>query len=441
MLYRIIINNYKSFAEAQQFDAFPNLRRDDFLQHLHPNAPVPVLKESAIYGANGSGKSNFVQALAFLKRYVVTETDVPALRSWYGENQFRLPVSSEPQPIEFTLEFGIGESMYIYNVAIDQNGVAEENLYKSGRGKASPTPIFTRESTRVNFFISTIGEETRRIFMRQLEENPALSVLGINGRQRLIDYPLLDEAFDWFKNYLKIVAVDRDMPWLIEQLLDQEQILDFVNDIYAKIGLGIERMSIVESDMDEWISSHESAKTSLLNKMLGARSDAKHSISQMKDSAPALDIVERDGRQKVREFVFRQLGRNGYVGDMDATMQSTGTLRLLTLIPAIYYATEEECTVLVDEIDNGIHPILIKKLIEHFGNNTQAKGQLIFTTHETALLNQKELLRADEIWFTEKIDGVTRMYSLNDFKPHKTISIENGYLEGRYGAIPFLGEL
>ncbi len=441
MLYRIIISNYKSFAEVQQFDAFPNPRRDNFLQHIHRGAPVPVLKESAIYGANGSGKSNFVQALSFLKRYVVTEMDIPVLRSWYVDNRFRLPVSDESQPIEFTLEFGIGESMYIYNVAINQTGIVEENLYKSGRGKASPTPIFTRENTRVNFFISTIGEETRRIFIRQLAENPALSVLGINGRQRLTDYPLLDEAFDWFKKYLKIVAIDRDMPWLIEQLLDQEQILDFVNDMYSKIGLGIERMSIVESDIEEWMSSHESAKNTLLNKMLGARSDVKHSISQMKDSAPAFDIVDRDGHQKVREFVFRQLGRNGYVGDMDATMQSTGTLRLLTLIPAIYYATKEECTVFVDEIDNGIHPILIKKLIEYFGNDTEAKGQLIFTTHETALLNQKELLRADEIWFTEKENGVTRLYSLNDFKPHKTISIENGYLEGRYGAIPFFGEL
>ena len=83
-------------------------------------------------------------------------------------------------------------------------------------------------------------------------------------------------------------------------------------------------------------------------------------------------------------------------------------------------------------------PILIKHLIKFFGNS-ETNGQLIFTTHETPLLNQQELLRADEVWFTEKKSGETQMYSLNDFKYHKSLSVENGYLDGRFGAIPFLG--
>ena len=97
-------------------------------------------------------------------------------------------------------------------------------------------------------------------------------------------------------------------------------------------------------------------------------------------------------------------------------------------------------TVVIDEIDNGIHPLLIKLLVKYFGKS-DTKGQLIFTTHETPLLNQQELLRADEVWFTEKKSGETQMYSLNDFKYHKSLSIENGYLDGRFGAIPFLGTL
>ena len=66
---------------------------------------------------------------------------------------------------------------------------------------------------------------------------------------------------------------------------------------------------------------------------------------------------------------------------------------------------------------------------------------MIFTTHETALLNQQELLRPDEVWMIEKLEGTSRMYSLNDFKIHKTLSLENGYLDGRFGAIPFLGTI
>ena len=97
-------------------------------------------------------------------------------------------------------------------------------------------------------------------------------------------------------------------------------------------------------------------------------------------------------------------------------------------------------TIVIDEIDNSIHPILIKGLIKFFGNSN-SNGQLIFTTHETALLNQQELLRPDEVWMIEKKCGVSNMYSLNDFKIQKTFSLENGYLDGRFGAIPFLGSI
>lgn len=125
---------------------------------------------------------------------------------------------------------------------------------------------------------------------------------------------------------------------------------------------------------------------------------------------------------------------------MECGTQSTGTLRLLTLVPAIYYAIYRHKTIVVDEIDNSIHPILIKELIKLF-ENSDSNGQLIFTTHETALLNQQELLRPDEVWMIEKKWGVSNMYSLNDFKIHKTLSLENGYLDGRFGAIPFLGSV
>ena len=155
---------------------------------------------------------------------------------------------------------------------------------------------------------------------------------------------------------------------------------------------------------------------------------------------PLLTITEEDGVRTVKELLFHQLGIGGYVGTMECEAQSSGTLRLLTLVPAIYYAIYEGKTIVIDEIDNSIHPILIKGLIKFFGNSN-SNGQLIFTTHETALLNQQELLRPDEVWMIEKKCGVSNMYSLNDFKIHKTLSLENGYLDGRFGAIPFLGSI
>ena len=137
--------------------------------------------------------------------------------------------------------------------------------------------------------------------------------------------------------------------------------------------------------------------------------------------------------------MFEQFGKDGFSKEMDIQAQSDGTVRLLSLMPAFYDAMKVGKTVVIDELDHSIHPHLVRELVRYFSSQ-KTKGQLIFTTHQTCLLNQN-FIRTDEVWLVEKKDGCTHMYSLNDFKIHNTISLENGYLEGRYGAIPFIGDL
>ena len=96
---------------------------------------------------------------------------------------------------------------------------------------------------------------------------------------------------------------------------------------------------------------------------------------------------------------------------------------------------------LIDEVERSLHPILIKEIITKLSESETAKGQLVFTTHESCLLDQ-DILRPDEIWFAQKDqDQATQFYPLSDFNIHKTANIENGYLNGRYGGIPFLSNL
>ncbi len=117
------------------------------------------------------------------------------------------------------------------------------------------------------------------------------------------------------------------------------------------------------------------------------------------------------------------------------------TVRLLDFVPAFCDIITINKVFIIDEIERSIHPLLIKELIRKFSHDEKTKGQLIFTTHESNLLDQ-EIFRQDEIWFVEKDkNGSTDLYSLNDFKEHKTIDIRKGYLNGRYGSIPFLGNL
>ena len=142
----------------------------------------------------------------------------------------------------------------------------------------------------------------------------------------------------------------------------------------------------------------------------------------------------KNGEQIVQEFMFEQLGVDGYKKKMDITSQSDGTVRLLTLIPALYDASRGN-VIVVDEIENSMHPMLIFTLLKYFFNR-ESKGQLICTTHLTLLQDQQELVRPDELWKVEKENGNSVMTSFNDYKIHNTMNIRKGYEEGRYGGIP-----
>lgn len=438
MLYRVIIDNYKSFAEETAFDLFPNPKRETFPNHVYGEGATPVLKSTAIYGANGAGKSNLIKGMQFIKEFTTTMStgkDAQKMHNWYLNNRFKLPVEDESKPITMVVEFENNSQAYIYCIEIDIDGVKSESLLLSGLGKSNHV-VFQRDRESVVFKKAKVVESIKKILERQIAENPFGSVLAINGVLHLVEDEHMRNAFLWFLEKLEVVEISRDIPWLIEHFKDNADMMNFVGEIFTKVGLGIQSLYIKDESFDQWLKnvSQEEGKVAdiMTNKGL--------SLSKMIDDVPMLTVTEEDGKRLVREFVFQQVGRNGSLCDMDVMSQSTGTLRLLTLIPAIYFAINKGKTVLIDEIDNGIHPMLIKNLVKFFGES-KSNGQLIYTTHETALLNQQELLRPDEVWFVEKVEGCTKMYSLNDFKIHKTISIENGYLDGRFGAIPFIGTL
>lgn len=122
-------------------------------------------------------------------------------------------------------------------------------------------------------------------------------------------------------------------------------------------------------------------------------------------------------------------------------MESDGTKRLLDYIPMLHSILKESEVVVIDEIERSIHPSVIKELIRLISKDDKMNGQLIFSTHETCLLDQ-DILRTDEIWFAQKnLSGATQLYSLSDFNVHSTANVENGYLNGRYGGIPFMNDL
>lgn len=424
---------------------FPNNKRENFLNHVYNDAgQIPVLKSCALYGANGSGKSNFISALKFIKEFATDfnlDANANLVTNVFKANRFKLPAMSADTPMNFLIEFGGKLDVYLYSVEIYESGEIEEALYISGKGSATNQLLFNRKGETVAFAEDITSAEMEQVFSRQLKANPSQSVLSIIGRLHLVDNKYISDAYHWLDRGLEIIDVDHKIPWLVELLRQQSDVFKFIKEVFANIGLGIKDMTIKNESFEDWLKHADAEDKSAVANLLDALPDGEagnKSISKMNRSFPQLTFTEEDGIRTVSELLFHQLGKNSFVGTLGCGAQSSGTLRLLTLVPAFYQAIYNKKTVVIDEIDNSIHPILIKGIIKYFADSA-SNGQLIFTTHETALLNQQELLRPDEAWMIEKVDGASRMYSLNDFKIHKTLSLENGYLDGRFGAIPFLG--
>ena len=434
MLLRVIVQNFLSFFEPVQFDMFPNMKKETFESHIYRNQQIPVLKQAALFGPNGSGKSNFVKAVNFIQSIATQKNFLEKIN--ISKYFFRLTESNN-QPISMAIEFCKDEQYFIYIIDILPTHIEKEELYLSGLGKEDNKLVFSR--TKEGVSLSKMPEGTLlEAIKKMILSNPLSSLLVLNNEFPIIEDELAKTAFQWFNNDLEVVSINTTAPGLIDLMSRNEEILQFTNNIFSEIGIGINRVKVQSEPFEQWLAhTDDNNKSDLTKHLEQSLTKENEIITRMQHKKNLFTISIEDGIKTVKEFIFEQLGKNGYVGEMDILAQSDGTVRLLTLIPAIYDAISKGKTVVIDEIDNSIHPKLMYALIEYY-SHAKTSGQLIYTTHEMSLLDQQNLLRPDEIWLTEKKDGATNMYSLNEFKLHNTISIEKGYREGRYGANPHI---
>jgi AAA15 family ATPase/GTPase len=431
MLLRLKIKNFLSFREELVFDMFPNIKREKFQHHIHNDMAIPLLKQAIIYGANGSGKSNFIKAIDFLREFITQENFLKSVD--LDDYIFQL-TKEKSQTISFEIEFYYREKYFLYSVKISKNEVFEK-LSNSGIGKKEDKIIFERKGS--NIVAPSIQSENS--VKQLLSMNPESSVLPLNSKFPVLSNTDAKHAYDWFSTKLEIISINSTIPMLIKLMSQKPQILSFANKIFENIGVGIKTIEIRNTPFEKWAAN--SKNTEELQQIIDKDPlQINRNITQLQNNRNVFNISIRNEIKTVQELLFSQFGQSGYNKEMRISAQSDGTVRLLTLIPAIYDAMFEQKTIFIDEIDNSIHPNLMFELLRFYADN-KANGQLIFTTHTTKLLNQQELVRPDEIWLTEKSEGNTKMYSLNDFKLHNTLNIEYGYLDGRYGAAPVIEKL
>jgi hypothetical protein len=266
-----------------------------------------------------------------------------------------------------------------------------------------------------------------------LAKNPLSSFVALNNEFPLIRDARVGLVMKWMGEKLDIIGVHSVVPALIELLRKDRDIMQFAQETVSQLQLGVDGLSLSGEEYESWAKHND-----IIARQLPGNMEDISMLSLNKNNTPILSIAIENGVRKVYQLMFDNQGKGGFVGHLGAESQSDGTLRALMLLPALYFASRLGKTVVVDEINCCLSPSMVKGLVGYFARMSDTNGQFIFTTHDVQLLDEKSILRSDEVWFVDKKEGASIMYSHNDFKEHHSISMYKGYNEGRFGAIRFI---
>lgn len=242
---------------------------------------------------------------------------------------------------------------------------------------------------------------------------------------------------NWIDNKLIVIYPHTKFAGLVQMLTTSEHFKHFANQLLATFDTGIQELGIEEVELDKFLGEDdESFKKELIEDL----KELKNVV--LPTESGAVIVMQENERFVVKKVISYHKNILGQNIHFELSEESDGTQRLLDFIPAFDVILDNDATFIIDEIDHSLHPALLKTLIQKIMADETTKGQLIFTTHESNLLDM-DLFRQDEIWFAEKDkkSGGTQLYSLSDFRPRYDLDIRKGYLKGRFGAIPFLANL
>lgn len=443
MLIRLVIENLFSFGDRKEFTTIPNSRLKTLNHHKYKINGFDILKTSSIYGANGAGKSNLIKSLHLFQK-LVTKEEVPFKLK---NTQFKFNSSECEQKQIFAIEFIQDETPFYYGIELLNNLIYTEELYISGLGTKEDKLLYERktnenEITTINFLDDFEKDEKSQILKSILLEEfvkanePVLKLISNRDNKFLQD---IKKAFNWFNETLQIITPYSKPSALAHRIDTEKNLKEYAEELMCSFNIGVTSLSSEKKSIEEFFGEDNSEEIDKWTKRV--EESSKKMIAIRLDRSLEIVIVKEDKKIWIKSLQIEHSGGNKKTAMFDLDEESDGTIRLLDFVPAFQDVILKKKVYIIDEIERSIHPLLIKELVNKFSFDSKTKGQLIFTTHESNLLDQN-IFRQDEIWFTEKDkSGSTDLYSLSDFKEHKTIDIRKGYLNGRYGSIPFLGNL
>ncbi|PBQ31663.1 hypothetical protein CNR22_07735 [Sphingobacteriaceae bacterium] len=442
MLLRFSLFNMFSFGETKEINMLSNNRIKRLEHHKYKLDDLNIVKMASIYGANGSGKSNLIKALSLLKKIVISDE----LPFRFTENSiYKFNNKGDKSNQILAIEFIQDNVPYYYAIDVLRNIIQTEELYRSGLGKNKDQLIFERTTdsegkTKLKLSEDFESDKENLVLKSVIEKNLAKNNSSVF--KLLSSFDSLSEIkapFNWFKETLQILTPKSKPLGLVNRIDKDSEFHKYAEDIMCSFHIGINSLKSDKKNAKDFFGEDNESDLEDLIKRLEI-SPSKMLLNK-KSNGDEFLLVKEDDEFFVKQLKLEHVGRAGTKAEFHIGEESDGTIRILDFVPLFKDAISKQKVFIIDEIERSIHPLLIKELVKKFSDDEHTTGQIIFTTHESNLLDQ-DIFRQDEIWFTEKDkNGCTDLYSLSDFKEHNTIDIRKGYLNGRYGSIPFLGNL
>ena len=421
MLIEFSVTNYRSFLTTQSLTLAANTATElkEENSFVSPVSNLPrLLHSSVVYGPNAAGKSNLIHAIAFMKRFVLSS----AKESQEGEKidvtPFVFNRQSSRNSSEFEVLFMQDGIRFQYGFAVNSKKVTGEWLfaYPEGRAQKWFERNYDTEAQKDIWYFGPKFIGHRKVWQEATRSNALFlsTAIQLNNEQ-------LKPVFNWFDHKLRVIGQWENLHpgFSVGECEDEEKkkkILKFMNAADLSI-------------TDIFLEKKEFSSKDLPAEM---PQNIKEQISE-----------ELDGKKLTIPFFMHPSSDTGEDVALELDEESAGTRKLFALAGPWLDVLDNGFVFFVDELDTSLHPIMVRFFLNLFHNPeaNRHNAQLIFTTHDTTVLDQT-LMRRDQVWFVEKdAENATRLYPLSDYKPRKGEALQKGYLYGRYGALPFLGEL
>ncbi len=413
MLLRFSLSNFRSVRASQELSLVASGLSDEAGDLIHiEGLPVQLLRVVAIYGPNASGKSTVIDGLRFIKSAVRNSHSRWEPNEKINRHAFAFDDSVE-KPSEFSVDFVVQGVRYEYGFSVDDFHVLHEYLYSYPANRAQRW--FERNwDWPQMYFGKNMPGENRAIEGLMRPNSLFLSTAAQNNHEKL------RPIFNWFANNIEFRSglSTRSHEKTIDLCLAKEETKKRVLRLLEAADLGIVGMEVKEEEL----APEENAFSQKFEALLKEFTASGFSM----------------GKNKRRTISLYHSAAEGRAIPIPVHDESAGTLTFLAALGPIVEVLETGGVLCVDELDASLHPLLLEEIVRLFNRAefNPMGAQLIFNTHTTDLLN-KPVLRRDQIWFTEKDrGGVTRLYSLGDFKPRRDENLQRGYTQGRYGATP-----